>query len=233
MHSKDAFTLRVKWEEPSTRIRAIIRQTLSWRRWEAREGALIVLTVRWRHKGRRERMCDWIWPSGRASCLLAPWMRSLCYNGKEWALAEALMGPSERIQGVWTNPQSQWRTGLVKALAISPNLITLAVWQSASYKSTARNNFNVSELHLHPNIPFVIQNNMHLEKNERWKPVEDTSFLLYKGAWLRNCVFSMARIYSRNFNNKIYKITCFNCLWMAGFTLNRWKVEQTILLKTP
>lgn len=103
------------WGEPSTRIRDIIRQTLSWRRWEAREGALIVLTVRWRHKGRRERMCDWIWPSGRASCLLAPWMRRLCYNGKEWALAEALMGPSERIQGFWTNPQSQWRTGLQRA----------------------------------------------------------------------------------------------------------------------
>lgn len=104
-----------EWGEPSTSIRDIIRQTLSWRRWEAREGALIVLTVRWRHKGRRERMCDWIWPSGRASCLLAPWMRSLCYNGKEWALAEALMGPSERIQGFWTNPQSQWRTGLQRA----------------------------------------------------------------------------------------------------------------------
>lgn len=102
--------------EPSLGIRDIIRQMLSWwRRWEGREGALIVLRERWRHKGRRERMCDWIWPSGRASCLLAPWMRSLCYNGKEWALAEALMGPSERIQGFWTNPQSQWRTGLQRA----------------------------------------------------------------------------------------------------------------------
>lgn len=42
-------------------------------------------------------------------------MGGLCYNGKEWALAEALMGPSERIQGFSTNPQSQWRTGLRRA----------------------------------------------------------------------------------------------------------------------
>lgn len=47
------------------RERDIISQAPSWRRrWEGREGALIVLRERWRHKGRSEGTCDWIWPSG-------------------------------------------------------------------------------------------------------------------------------------------------------------------------
>lgn len=65
-----AFKRRFQFESEESRAweqreRDITRQTPSRRRrWEGREGALIALRERWRHKGRREGMCDWIWPSG-------------------------------------------------------------------------------------------------------------------------------------------------------------------------
>lgn len=69
------------------------RRILSY--WESRAGRgggkeewMVGLGWEKRWRKDRERMYDWIWPSGTASCLLAGWMGGLCYKRKEWASRE-------------------------------------------------------------------------------------------------------------------------------------------------